>query len=212
MRYRAQFFLKIRAGIGYIIKLGRVGNGTGVLIGGAIMRNSVLLFVWFLSTVGMSTGNTDESIQLIRYDGRPVDASALRFCWHSFNDAEEYMVEIANNLEFGCSFSGFAMDTCFIYDMELDERMWYWRVSASEYYSSESLVDSVLVTATGTSHARTRKHIRTSISPEQSYTPNGRCFPEKKSNRTQAVTVIIRGAGKEPGPVVSCEQMERTAE
>lgn len=160
------------------------------------MRRSVLFFVCFLST-GITAGGTQELVQLITYDGRSVNTSAPRFCWHPFDDTEEYGIEIADNPDFGCSFIEFVSDTCYTYDMELSDGAWYWRVSAEDHYLSDSRTDSVVVSTTSAIGTSTKTPPRRQVVSGRTWSVNGRRTSPNDYLGAQAVTVTIRAGRKE---------------
>ena len=158
------------------------------------MKSSILLFVCFLVLPGASDGDALQKVQLIRYDGRSVNTPAPLLCWHPYDGAEEYHIEVADNSEFGCSLSGFVSDTCHILDMEFSPGVWYWRVSSSNYFLSDSRVDSMVVTNTGVLVSRCKDLRGEGTAGTGIYTANGRAYP-LQSKTGSAVSPRIRESG-----------------
>lgn len=177
---------------------------------GEVVRRSFLFLICFGSVAVLSAENT--WVELIRYSGNSVNTSALRFCWHAFKDAREYSIEIADNPDFGCSFIEFVNDTCVAYDMELDEGVWYWRVSSTDHYLSHSPADSVKVSTTLTARVNAESKVPTSPSSNWTYLVNGRRFSEDPFNGAQAMRVSKGATGKGKASVGSLHQSIHRAE
>ncbi len=159
---------------------------------GVVVKRILLLLISFGSVAVITAEDTGEQVQLIRYDGSPVNTSVPRFCWHAFKDAEEYGIEIADNPDFGCSYIKFVNDTCVTYEMELDEGVWYWRVSSSDHFLSHSPADSLKVTTTLTTRMIAERRVTTSLSLGRAYLVNGRRFSEDQSQGVQTMITTNR--------------------
>jgi hypothetical protein len=83
---------------------------------------------------------------LIRYNGRTVESLRPTFVWNKVSGATTYKIEIAKN----ASFSNFAVatplaDTAYMPLVDLNEGMYYWRVSSDRNFSQFCARDSLVI-------------------------------------------------------------------
>jgi hypothetical protein len=76
--------------------------------------------------------------------------------------------------------------------MELDDDVWYWRVSSTDHYLSHSPADSVKVSMSLTTRGKAEKQVPVDHTSGEVYQVNGRRFSKDQSRRAQAIA-FIRG-------------------